>query len=229
MTLPYPNKTIITREQMAALDPNEYLIQRKLDGELCHWIIDVEDSRIVLLGELMRKKSGGLYTPGDLAMFNRLPKSGDWFCAFTVASVDGENWLDKSANDRFHLMLRYWKEFPRAIVVAEWALATTAFDFVESCFKDGAEGVVAHKWDSPWGNMLCCKQGWLGVCRVFGLVPGSQSVFIMDAKDNTPRGKLKVGLKNVRVGSLIRVEALAVHESGALREAKLCTNWLVEY
>lgn len=224
MNLPHPNKTIITREQMAALEPAVWQLQRKFDGELSTHTIKSNGTSIVILGELMKQKSGGMFTWFDITMFNRFKT---WFAAFTIIEIAGQNVLHLPTSERWRVLKNSLEDFEPGMLLA--GSGHHPAGMVATCVADGAEGVVAHKWDSPWGNMLCCKQGWLGVCRVFGLVPGSQSVFIVDAGTGQARGKLKVGLKNVRVGSLIRVEALSVHESGALREAKLCTNWLVEY
>ena len=97
----------------------------------------------------------------------------------------------------------------------------------------GGEGVCKKRLDATWYDaMIVAKRMDIWLCRVRGPVHGTQSVFIEDAASGQDRGRVALrGGKcdHVRPGSLIRVEAMAAHDSGKLRQPNPCRDWLVQY
>lgn len=223
----HPQKQLLTREQFAALDPTKHLIQRKYDGEFATRQI----GDVVLLGEWVRPKSGGLFTASDRALFNR-DGTGDspFFAAFTVAEIGGQDYLRAPTRVR-HALLNAISIWPPGMIIAE-----TVTD-VAAVIAAGGEGACAHDWDTPWAGlagappMLVHKQGGIWLCKVTA-TGGTQSVEIADAETNEPRGKVALrGGKcdQVRTGSLIRIEGMGLTESGKIREPQPCREWLVQY
>ena len=96
----------------------------------------------------------------------------------------------------------------------------------------GGEGVVRKLATATYFDpMEACKRASIYLCRVTSIGPG-QSVGIMDAVTGLDLGRLPLrGGKcdMVRVGSIVRCEALNAFESGKLRQAVPCREWLVTY
>jgi len=196
-------------------------LQRKYDGELAH----VEVAGAVILAERMRGEiSGHFYTPEDRAMFRAY---GEWYAAITVAQwQDGSNVLLKDTFRRWDYMATLVKFFPHNMLPAD---VYTTWEQAERALAFGAEGICAHAWDGAWGTMHCHKVQSVYECRVAS-VGNTQSVGIVDAATGTPRGNVKLGggkSDQVRVGSVIRVEAMGETDDGKLRQAQPCREWLV--
>ena len=104
------------------------------------------------------------------------------------------------------------------------------------CMASGAEGVVWQDWSWPYGEILAYKARWEGVCLVVAPPGGKQSVEIADAATGQPRGRIALRggrCDRVRVGSLIKVNAMCLTDDGKLREPVLDsdspTSWLVKF
>lgn len=217
--LPHPRKTIVSAAELQSLIASGGgICQRKYDGTLSR--LDIGGGT-VLLGERMTRKSGGFYTSDDLAMFERFPQG--WFAAFTVETWNGENVLNLPEHRRFELLKR--ATLPAGAILAE------AVDDVKGAMASGAEGVVWRDWQSAWGLMTVHKANSIYTCRVSSM-DGRQSVGIVDAETGIDRGRLTLNggaCDKVRVGSIVRCEAMAEHDGGKLRQAAKCTNFLVSY
>ena len=104
--------------------------------------------------------------------------------------------------------------------------------FLRDGLAAGWEGVCRKSLSATWYDaMEVCKKSVTLVCRVTS-TGGTQSVGIADPVTGQDRGAVTLrGGKcdRVRVGSLIRLEAMEIHPSGKLRQPTLCTNWLVQY
>ena len=96
----------------------------------------------------------------------------------------------------------------------------------------GWEGVCRKSLAATWYDaMEVCKKSVTLVCRVTSM-GGTQSVGIADPVTGQDRGAVTLRggrCDRVRVGSLIRLEAMEVHPSGKLRQPTLCADWLVSF
>jgi len=214
--LPYPNKKLVTLAEARQWASADYLIQRKYDGDLATRKL----GNAVLLGQLMRAKSGAFLNDEDRAL---IAAHGSFFVAFTVMELDGQNMLAVDTRTRNAALLTLSGEFPADVVMAG------AVSVPESIPAD-VEGYCAHAWGDSWGNMLAVKQASIYVCRVSS-TGGTQSVGIVDAGTGEPRGNVKLGggkIDRVRVGSVIRVEGMGLTDKGLIRQPVCCREWLVE-
>jgi hypothetical protein len=214
-TLPHPKKTLVTLAEARQWSPQQYLIQRKFDGELARR----EVAGAILLGELVTERSGAFLTAEDRALIAR---HGTFFAAFTVESVFGDNLLNRTTRERWGILCSFAGHFPPDVILA--AQTTVPASLTTE------EGYVAHGWDAPWGTMLAVKQASIYVCKVSS-TGGTQSVGIVDAATGEARGSVKLGggkSDHVRVGSVIRVEGMSLTDDGKIRQPKPCREWLVQ-
>ena len=218
--LPHPRKEIVSLITMRNFSGADFLRQRKYDGELSKLPI----GGAVVLAEFMRKPiSGHHYTAADREMFARWP--GGWWAALTVAEWQGENVLNESTALRWSHLQGLQRAFTPDILLAD------VVSDVQAVMDAGAEGVCAHAWESPWGEMFCHKVSGIYICRVTS-TGATQSVGICDDASGQPRGNVKMGggkCDQVRVGSIIRVEAMGETDAGKLRQPVPCREWLVRY
>ena len=199
---------------MRNFSAQDYLIQRKMDGQ----IATREVAGAVLLGELVSARSGAFLTSADRAL---IATHGSFFAAFTVLSVSGENMLAKSTDERFAMLYRCAVQLPPDVVLVNQA--TVPEKLIDE------EGYVAHAWGDAWGNMFAVKQTSIYECRV--TATGSrQSVEVQVlATGATCRVTLAGGkVDQVRVGSIIRVECLNVTDDGRLYQPRPCRDWLMK-
>ena len=223
--LPHPRKTLVTREVARGWSPEQFLILRKYDGDLARVRLG---GGAVVLAEFMRPKSGGFFTAEDHAMHARFPLG--WWVALTVEELHGENVLAKSTAWRAGCLRILAKVFAPDMVLAEVVMD------VDAAFAAGAEGVVGHAWDAPWGDMVCVRQAGIWTCRVTS-VGSTQSVGIEivhspQSTVGSPAGRVKLGggkVDRVRVGSIIRVEGMGLTDAGKIRQPVACREWLVKY
>ena len=216
----HPIKTIVTREQARAWSPADYCILRKYDGAFA--VRACGDS--ILLGELMKTRSGQFQTAFDREMSKRFPAG--WFAAWGIASISGENMLQRPARVRWAALQALSGDFPADMVLAE------QISDVDACFASGAEGVVAVPWGDVYGGMLCAKVEDIFTVRVTGRVGNTQSVFIADSQSGQPRGAVKLGggkCDCVGVGSIIRVAGLGLTDAGKIRQPTPCREYLVKF
>jgi hypothetical protein len=112
--------------------------------------------------------------------------------------------------------------------MTEVVLAELVTD-IDAVFAAGGEGVCRNAWDSPYGFMEVCKNGIIVECRVTG-VGSTQSITIADDGGDLGKCPAKGGAADrVRIGSIVRVEALSMTDDHKLREPKLCREFLVRY
>lgn len=226
-----PQKEIVSREFMErAILSGGYLVTRKYDGEFSQ----VQVGAALILAEFMRQPiSGHFYTAADREMFARFP--GGWWAALTVASVDDLGILDKSTRARWGALNALASFLPPNMVIAEQINGVEDFNRI---MATGAEGVCAHSWVAGWCSpahgpaMLAHKVAGIYLCRVRRAAGGTQSVEIEDAETGQDRGKVTLrGGKcdRVRVGSIIRVEAMGTTDAGKLRQPQPCAEWLVRF
>ena len=222
--LPHPRKTLVTRGQAGGWCARDFLIQRKYDGELARVKVGTTHAAgAVVLAEFMRPKSGGFFTAADRAMHARFPLG--WWAALTVEELHRENVLHESTAWRWGCLGKLASFFAPDMILAEVVAD------VDAAFASGAEGVCAHAWAAPWGEMLAVKQGGVWTCRVTS-VGNTQSVGIADSETGQDRGRVKLGggkVDRVRVGSIIRVEGMGLTDAGKIRQSVACREWLVRY
>lgn len=214
-----PRKKIVPLQDFQKLSSREYLIQRKYDGEFATREIMFKGERFTLLGEKLRAKSSGLFDWKDKALLKR--HYGSFFVAFSVdlpGATNRDRWLKLS-----EIALSFTEDCYLADTVSDASF----------CMESGGEGVCAHAWDAPWGEMLCVKQLNTWLCKVTA-IGFTQSVEIADAATGEPRGNVKLGggkCDRVRVGSVIKIEGMGLSDSGKIREPRPCadteTSWLV--
>ncbi len=216
-TLPHPEKTLVTLAEARQWSPAACLIQRKLDGELSTRRV----GNAVLLGELVRAKSGAFLSVDDR---ERIAAHGSFFAAFTVMELDGRNLLAADTATRWAALGALAPAFPADVVMVG---QTT----VPEAIPADVEGYVAHGWFAAWGEMQAVKQATIYTCRVTS-VGNKQSVGIVDAATGVNRGRLTLNggaVDRVRVGSIVRCEAMGEHDGGKLRQAVKCREFLVTF
>jgi len=219
--LPHPRKHLVTLAEARGWSPVDYLIQRKYDGELSTRRV----GNAVLLGELVRAKSGAFLTNDDR---QRIERHGSFFAAFTLLELNGRNMLTESTRTRWNELCATLCREPRdgALVIAD----VIAPEIIEACMMSGNfEGVCAHGWGDTWGSMLCHKVESIYVCRVTA-TGGTQSAQICDAVTGEARGACKFGggaIDRIRVGSVVRIAGMGLTYSGKIRQPVLCREWLV--
>lgn len=237
----HPQKMMVTLAEMqAAIDSGKFLCQKKYDGMLS----TVKIAGATIIAEFMRGEiSGHFYTASDRRMFKRFPQG--WYAAITVAEIDGENVLNRHTGWRQAALLGLEKHFTPDIILAE--IETDAAD----CMAGGAEGVVAHAWGNPFGEMLCVKQASIYLCRVTrtGLtqsvgierIIGGENLNVEQARQwladhpqfqTQDAGNVKLGggaCDQVIAGqSFVRIEGLGLTDVGKIREPKKTREWLVK-
>jgi hypothetical protein len=108
---------------------------------------------------------------------------------------------------------------------------------IDAVLDGGGEGVCAHEWTKPWGEMLCVKRLTTYRCIVTR-IGSTQAVGIAENVNGAlvDRGRVMLaGGKSdkVRVGSVLKVNALGLTENGKLREPRLdsdsASSWLISY
>lgn len=137
------------------------------------------------------------------------------------------------------------------IVLAESSTDPLFFNHVIAA---GGEGIVAKDWQSDYfAPMLACKRMETHYCVVVGFCGGTQSVRVapmhggMSLVGLVREDVLKVvacveeskvslfggKIDRVRVGSIIKVEAMGLTAAGRLREPRVCQDspdsWLVKF
>lgn len=107
-------------------------------------------------------------------------------------------------------------------------------EFLQQILSEGGEGIVAKPLDTPFGTAwLKCKRCQAFHCVVSSLDCSRGSVELCDAATGAGRGKLALRGKfeQVRIGSVLKVEAFGLTAKGLLREARLDrdtdSSWLV--
>jgi hypothetical protein len=96
--------------------------------------------------------------------------------------------------------------------------------FLAQVLGDGGEGVVRKRLDAPYGVAWeKCKGCMVFYCRVTDLDPWRGSVILADRDSGEKRGKMPLRggkFEQVRVGSVLKVEAYGLTAKGLLREAR---------
>ena len=219
--LPHPAKTIVSRAEMQSIVAGgNHIVFRKYDGELARRELL---PGVTVLGEKMRRKSGGHHTASDTALF---ALHGEFFAVFRLASIGGENWLTRSNGEA-------WEKLKSIAVLLQTIpgviLAETVLD-VAGTMARGAEGVVAHPCGGNWGFMLAHKVEQIYECTVTH-IGGTQSAEIR-VHDTGALCRVKLGggkIDQCRVGSVIRVGGLGPTDDGKIRQPVACREWLVQF
>ena len=220
----HPVKTMFDRATARHWPKDNCRLTRKYDGEFCVR----EIAGRIILGELVKPKSGGFFTPLDRLW---LETFGEFFVGWDCVAVNGEYISHLPMRQRLnHLSASICQDSDSGIAIAE-----TVVD-VDAVFAAGGEGVVRNEWSAPYGQISVCKVGEIYLCRVCS-IGGSQSVGI-EVMDVQPGGiqpkpcfvPLRGGkCDQVRVGSLIRVEGMGLTNDGKIRQPNPAREWLVQY
>lgn len=225
-----PRKTIIPRSAMAdtiaGRGAGAFLCQRKYDGG--GLLPVVIGGATVLCERMARPISGNLYTAADRAAFARHP--GGWFAAVTVSSIEGQGVLNRTNGERWQMLQDVFNHQDTKGAGGNIIMAEMVTD-VDGAMLAGAEGVCAHDLIAPWGAMLCYKARDIFECVVTA-TGRTQSVQVACARTGQARGSVTLrGGKcdRVRVGSVIRVEGMAITDDGKIRQPVACSEWLVRY
>ena len=211
-----PIKTLCTLAEAQAWGTTGR-ISRKYDG-----IFEVREiGGVTVAGQLMRPKSGGMFTAGDRV---RMACHGEFWVALDIVS-----------QEPLFTRMAAFLDICRTLNGTSETIAETVTD-IAACMASGAEGVCWQSWDWPYGQILAHKARWEGIVRVSRPPGWTQSVEIEDAATGQPRGKLPLrGGKcdRVRVGSLLKVTAMCITDAGKLREPVLDSDspesWLKQF
>jgi hypothetical protein len=229
-----PVKRLVTTAEASAW---RGLCWRKMDGEFATATFRAPSGGgkggliADLQVEIMRKRSGGIYTPSDLGKFERY---GVWHAITDVLSVDGLDIWNDPTRRRWHYA-RLVESLLRASDGVFLADCGCGGEFAEKCLADGGEGAVFKDANAGYGAMLAVKGTWEGVLEVYD-VTGTQSVGIRDPISKQPRGRCKLGggkCDRVKEGSLIKIMGLCITDDGKVREPRADNtsggeSWLVK-
>jgi hypothetical protein len=109
-------------------------------------------------------------------------------------------------------------------------------EFLEHLLSEGGEGIVVKTLDAPFGvGWLKCKRQQVFLCVVVALDHSKGSVSLCDAATGQERGKLPLRSRfdQIRVGSVLKLEAYGLTVKGLLREARVDkdspSSWLVQF
>ena len=224
-----PSKVLCPLEDALKWSPNDMLIQVKADGVFQTRSLTVGGQSFIIAGEFVTRKSGGFLPPLHLAALLLHPAG--MFFAFDLLCLGQADLQTIQLEVRWGMLQSITPHFPPGWFLIESA-ARDDKSFVEHQWALGAEGVVAKPWDLPYGRMLACKRLQTYHCVVTSM-GGTQSVGIADSNGLQDRGRVTLRggkVDKVRVGSVIKVEAMGQTGSGKLREPR-CTeeNWLIKF
>ena len=224
---PHPVKTLVTKD-VARTWGNDCRLTRKYDG-----VFAVREvAGYTLLGEIVRPKSGGMFTASDQAL---MAECGEFFAAFDCVGCFGCSIAHESTHtrvSRLNLLPDWPAEF--GCVIAE-----TVTD-IDDVLAAGGEGIVRQEWRAPYGQITACKRGEIYLCQVTEAPGQSQSakVRILAAESGDRAGIIDGVTTSVRfgggkadrihVGSIVRVESVGLTSVGKIREGKLASEWLVK-
>lgn len=219
MTYSKPMKRIVSLDAARAWSPNSFLIQVKCDGQFQTRSLPASAPVALVAGELMRPRSGQFLTLSHKRMLEQC--GGEFFVAWDLLAMDGMDVSQQSTKTRWCSLLGLVPWFPGNWILVQHGSA----GFVDWCFENGAEGVCAKAWDSPYGSMLACKRLSTHLCTVTQ-IGGSQSVGFAEliAGGFVDRGRIKLGgskVDKVRVGSVLKVSSMGETDAGKLREPRL--------
>jgi ATP-dependent DNA ligase len=150
------------------------------------------------------------------------------FYAFDVLNYEGQDTRSLPLSERLAILngMNLWR--PRSYT------GPSGGAFLAAVLARGGEGVVRKRLDQPYGTPWeKCKRSQVYYCRVQDLDPFRGSVMLADRDTGERRGKLALHSKfeQVRVGSVLKVEAFGLTAKGLLREARLDRDapgsWLV--
>lgn len=226
-----PVKTIVTAAEAASW---RGVVTRKMDGSFATATFKAPSGggrggiAADLQVEIMRKRSGGLYTKSDLDRFARF---GVWYSITDILAIDGYKLRLEPTRRRWQELVKLTSLFRASdgLFLADFGFGG---EFAEKCLADGGEGACWKDPDAPYGSMLAVKRGGIWVCRT-GPAGPTQSVELFDADTGESRGRVKLGggkIDQIKPsgGSLIRVEGTGLTDMGKIREPRPCREWLVQ-
>ena len=153
------------------------------------------------------------------------------FIAWDILALQGDDARLKSCSMRVAALLCMKSELA-ADSIQVVRMSCYGGNLLRQVLSEGGEGVVRKEAHATYYDpMQACKKSIVVTCRVTGFSHG-QSVQIFEAKTGHDFGRVALrGGKcdQVRIGSIIRVEALEVTTLGKLRQPNPCREWLVTY
>lgn len=222
-----------------------FIYARKYDGQFAALEFAVGNHSGVMLGEHVRPKSGGCFTVSDRAL---LVAHGEFFAAFRLASLDGENMLGAQNGDAWRELAGLFSGpvsrrektpgFKTSKISGPIILAETGCggEWLQHVIAAGGEGIAAQDSRAPWGEILACKRLVELLCVITGFCPGLASVEIADASTGQPRGRMPLPggkIDRCRVGSILKCAGMGLTDRGLLREPRLCADtpesWLKQF
>lgn len=216
----------------------EFLLTQKMDGRFDHVEVRMKNEEVgaIVLGERMRDGK---------------------FYAFDIAMWRGRDVLREPLRVRWRLLDEVFRNSSSFIHRSSFLPVPTGLggEWVEHILSTGGEGVCAKHLDAPYGEMFVCKRIQVFYCVVIGKYDSTGCVELERVELGTrslnleselltpnfqlptsPAGRLPLRgnkFEQVRIGSILKVEAFGLTESGKLREARpdkdTPGSWLVKY
>lgn len=221
LTISRPRKIVVPAAVALGWLPGQHVFSRKYDGQFS----TVRVGPWTLIAEKVRAKSGAKLTASDLAELKLAKHSAPWFyAAHSVAVVDGEDCSWMGAGDRWDLLRRLMVNGPLPaddgahVVLAD---SGPGGEFFEAVIAAGGEGVCAAPIDAPWGLIYAAKPMLEVQAVVMAINIAHGTVNIADTDSLVDLGRVVCRKFAVRIGSVLDVECMGRHSSGALREAKV--------
>jgi hypothetical protein len=206
-------------------------------GKPTKQIIDVETALATWnrTDGIVQEKKDGVFAVlelGDITIAAEKMFNGDIF-AFDILEVSGQDVRTMPLRLRWNALESFRAKLAAfGIQTVPTASDGHGADFLQQVLKAGGEGCVLKSWHATYYDpMLAAKRSKIFTCRVLEIGPG-QSVSLVDAEVGIDRGRMPLrGGKcdQVRIGSVLRVEALDAYASGKLRQAVPCREWLVSF
>lgn len=195
-------------------------------------------------GFMFQEKSDGCHEFAELAgaVVNAERMASGEIVVNDILTLPGQDVRREPTRTRWAILGDWWRQYGGArqsfATGHPWRLAVVGQggEFLEHLLRAGGEGVVAKPLEAPFGaNWFKCKRCQVFLCVVTALDHARGSVSLTDAATGQERGKLPLRGKfsQVRVGSILKVEAFGLTTRGLLREARpdrdTETSWLVKF
>lgn len=205
--IPHPRKTVVPLAVGLAWGNDGAVYQEKLDGEFA--TLELPDG--ILAGEKLRDK----------------------FIAWDCVGFHGRDVRGENALDRLEMAAQLGRRHGYSLVRE----SANGGELLESVLAAGGEGIVRKLPHATYyDGMTACKRLQTWACRIVGFAGGTQSADIADAQSGEKRGRVALRggkIDRVRIGSIVKIEGLELHESGLIREPRpdkdSLNSWLVKY
>lgn len=192
-----------------------WLYTRKYDGVFT--TLEIAPGT-VLIGELMRARSGSVLTAADRALLDR---HGQFFAAHSLASLQGQCLLREPTRLRWSDLCRLLASSRDGafgpVVLAE---SGHGGEFLQAVLAAGGEGVCATRLDDSWGEMYACKREETIDAVIVEMDAARGTIRLGEHGQDLGWCPARAAFQELKIGQVVEVSALGRTAAGKLREAR---------